>query len=131
MAEPARLYTLAEANAALAELRALVRAMQGDKRRLEAARERLSQLTPAMRGNGHGAEARALDAGARQAVVALRAGVAELARRGVELKDLDHGLLDFPSLRDDRVVYLCWLIDEPTITYWHELDAGFAGRQAL
>jgi hypothetical protein len=131
MAEPARLYTLDEANAALDAVRSLVRAMQADKRRLDVARERLAQLTPAMRDNGHGADAQALEVTTREALLALRAGIAELNRRGIELKDLDNGLLDFPSIRDGRVVYLCWLIDEPTIAHWHELGAGFAGRQAL
>jgi hypothetical protein len=41
------------------------------------------------------------------------------------------GIVDFPSLRDGREVYLCWRVDEPTVAYWHDLDAGFRGRQPL
>ena len=48
-----------------------------------------------------------------------------------ELKDPRSGLLDFPSLRDGRTVYLCWKLDEPTIGYWHPIETGFAGRQPL
>jgi hypothetical protein len=50
---------------------------------------------------------------------------------GCELKDIDMGLVDFPALREGRVVYLCWRYGEDRLRYWHELDAGFAGRQPL
>lgn len=50
---------------------------------------------------------------------------------GCEFKDLDQGLIDFPSIRDGRLVYLCWKRGEPRIMYWHELDTGFVGRQKL
>lgn len=56
----------------------------------------------------------------------------EIANAGVELKDYERGLIDFPSMRKDRVVYLCWQFgDGDEIAWWHETDAGFAGRQAL
>jgi hypothetical protein len=47
------------------------------------------------------------------------------------LKGLDEGLLDFPSEHEGRVVYLCWRFDEPRIAWWHEIDAGFAGREPI
>ena len=51
---------------------------------------------------------------------------------GVQLKDYSRGLIDFPSVRDDRVVLLCWQIGEgDEIEWWHEIEAGFAGRQPL
>lgn len=55
----------------------------------------------------------------------------ELQGLGCELKGLEQGLVDFPSLREGRTVYLCWQYNEPEITFWHEIDAGFAGRQRL
>jgi hypothetical protein len=56
----------------------------------------------------------------------------EFSELGVELKDYSTGLIDFPSLRNDRIVYLCWKLGEPkSIEWWHETDAGFAGRQPL
>jgi hypothetical protein len=57
--------------------------------------------------------------------------VHELERLGVELKDCFTGLVDFPSWMDDRPVYLCWRLGEPEVAHWHELEAGFAGRQKL
>jgi hypothetical protein len=54
----------------------------------------------------------------------------ELRELGVEFKGWD-GLVDFPSLMDGREVYLCWKLGEPEVAHWHELDAGFSGRQKL
>jgi len=56
----------------------------------------------------------------------------ELNDEGVQLKDYTRGLIDFPSMRDSRVVLLCWQLGEPErIEWWHEVEAGFAGRQPL
>jgi len=49
----------------------------------------------------------------------------------IEVRDLDVGLVDFLGLREGRVIYLCWSVDEPTLAYWHELNAGYRGRQPL
>ncbi|MFZ1039891.1 MAG: DUF2203 domain-containing protein [Anaerolineales bacterium] len=50
---------------------------------------------------------------------------------GAQVKDINTGLLDFPALREDREVYLCWKYGEDQIAFWHEIDAGFAGRQPI
>jgi hypothetical protein len=56
----------------------------------------------------------------------------ELHEMGVELKDHTSGLVDFPSMRGDRVVLLCWRLGEgDEVKWWHEIDGGFAGRQPL
>jgi len=56
----------------------------------------------------------------------------EIHDLGVELKDHTQGLIDFPSLRGERIVYLCWKLgDGDEIEWWHETDAGFAGRKPL
>lgn len=56
----------------------------------------------------------------------------DLQEMGIELKDPSRGLIDFPSMRAGRVVYLCWaLVDGVEIRYWHETDGGYAGRQEL
>ncbi len=56
--------------------------------------------------------------------------VEELVKLGIELKALD-GLCDFPAMHDGREVYLCWRLGEPEVAHWHEVDAGFAGRQPI
>ena len=55
----------------------------------------------------------------------------ELNALGIELKDPHMGLVDFVARQDNRDVYLCWKLGEETITHWHELDAGFAGRKPI
>lgn len=57
--------------------------------------------------------------------------VAEIDAIGVQVKDLDSGLLDFPCRIDDEVVLLCWRMGEPTIEHWHTMEAGFKGRQPV
>ena len=55
----------------------------------------------------------------------------ELDRIGCVFKGFDAGLVDFYALKEDRLVFLCWKLDEEHITHWHEVDAGFAGRQPI
>jgi hypothetical protein len=56
----------------------------------------------------------------------------QLVTNGVLLKDFDRGLIDFPALRDDgEEVYLCYLLGEPDIRYWHRIEDGFRGRQSI
>jgi hypothetical protein len=50
---------------------------------------------------------------------------------GVQIKDFERGLVDFPHLRDGREVFLCWELDEDDIEFWHDLDTGYAGRERL
>jgi hypothetical protein len=57
--------------------------------------------------------------------------VGELRELGVEMKGMDIGLVDFPGEIDGRPVCLCWRLGEPAVAHWHELDAGYAGRQPL
>jgi len=66
-----------------------------------------------------------------EAFVEIQAGVAAFAKRDIVLRDLERGLIDFPAIRDDREVYLCWINGEADIAFWHDLDAGYGGRQEL
>jgi hypothetical protein len=50
---------------------------------------------------------------------------------GIQIKDFDRGLVDFPHIRDGREVFLCWELDEDDIEFWHEIEAGYAGRERL
>jgi len=57
--------------------------------------------------------------------------VRQILATGAEIKDINNGLIDFRALREEREVYLCWKFGEESIRYWHDLDAGFAGRHPL
>ena len=55
----------------------------------------------------------------------------ELAQLGIQLKDRGLGLIDFPSMMGDRPILLCWRLGEPEVAFWHDVDAGYTGRQPL
>ena len=125
------LYTVEEARALVPRLRVLLTALQVEKRQLDAALSALSELTPAMRANGHALTALRHERRIAELTASMREKIMEITALDIEIKDLDAGLVDFFSLRDGRVVYLCWRVDEPTVAHWHELDTGFAGRRPL
>jgi hypothetical protein len=129
-----RHFTVEEANAALVHVRPLVERMVEQRREHVAALERQEELERRIRGNGGGippaqlAEAAAeVDRVAR----ALAKTVDELVGQGVQVKDLDEGLVDFPALRRGETVLLCWKLGEDEIGWWHRVEDGFAGRQEL
>jgi hypothetical protein len=66
-----------------------------------------------------------------RALVQLSRALGELEAVDVVLRDVERGLIDFPAIRDGEEVYLCWLLDEEHVGFWHHPDAGFAGRKPL
>jgi hypothetical protein len=127
-----RLFSVAEANAMLPEIVPLLMEIRSRKVELDTALAALEKLTGAMRLNGHAAEARELEVRIHDLTTELAAGVEHLNDQGIEIKSLDHGLIDFPSWRENRVIYLCWRLGEGArLRFWHEIDSGFAGRQQL
>ena len=66
-----------------------------------------------------------------KAVQTVKDAITEIASIGVQVKDLDMGLLDFPCVADGQVILLCWKLGEKAITYWHGLEEGFAGRKPI
>ena len=121
-----RHYTLEEASELLPHVAGVIVRMRSARDRLgdREAREALAESGPT---NGGGKPGRTVSEG----FLELRGSMAELEELDVVLRDLDRGLLDFPSLRDGREVYLCWEEGEDAIRYWHEPDAGFGGRRPL
>jgi len=77
------------------------------------------------------AEAERLQREVQRAAGDIEDFMTELTELGVECKSLENGLFDFPCEREGRIVYLCWLHGERTVSHWHEVDAGFAGRQSI
>jgi hypothetical protein len=66
-----------------------------------------------------------------EAICEFRETLDEICREGCVVKDLDSGLVDFPTIWEGREVLLCWKLGEPEVGHWHEIEAGFAGRQSL
>jgi len=129
-----RTFTPDEANAALADVRPLAERMVEAKRALDEAQEQSDEAARSISGNGGGippAELAALHEQLEQRATELAALVDELLELGVQVKDLDSGLVDFPSLRDGEPVLLCWRLGEDEVAFWHGLEDGFAGRRPL
>jgi hypothetical protein len=121
-----RHYTLEEARAELPWAAAQLATMRDARERLTDAQAR-EALTDGSPTNGGGKPGRQVG----EAFLELQAGARAFDERGIVLRDLDRGLIDFPAIRDDAEVYLCWVDGEPDIGFWHELEAGYAGRQPL
>jgi hypothetical protein len=129
-----RHFTAEEANAELEHVRPLVEEMVERRRAHVAAMEQQEALEARIRGNGGGIPPAVL-AEAAAAVEhegrLLARAVDAIAAHGVEVKDLDEGLVDFPALHRGETVLLCWRLGEDEIRFWHRVDDGFAGRRPL
>ena len=122
-----KLFTVDEANALLPTLNML---LQDVARHRDSLREKAPRMDPILRAAGANGGGRA---GSEYGVEAynLYLTVERIRELGVILKDLDVGLLDFPHERAGRVVFLCWHPPEERVAFWHEIEAGYAGRQPL
>lgn len=129
----ARYFTREEAEALLPQISAVLRDIQRERAAIKELEEELATLEARARGNGYHLHEHIakLQKEVAQHIQALRALAIELDSFGCELKDPDTGLIDFLALRDGHEVYLCWHLGEERINYWHEIEAGFAGRQPL
>jgi hypothetical protein len=127
-----RFFTAAEAQRTLPLVRRIVADLMSEYPRWRAAVGRFELLSAGARADqGETAE----QAAARNEVTAAASRINEYLKEldaiGCVFKGFDAGLVDFYSLRDDRPVFLCWKLGEARIEHWHELDAGFGGRQRL
>jgi hypothetical protein len=119
-----RQFTVEEANALLPAVReALVRIRQARQVILEGG-ERVRQSATT---NGGGREGKDY----WEALASLRREVESLTEQGIILRDPESGLIDFPSRREGREVFLCWRLGEGDVAYWHGPEGGFAGRQPV
>ncbi|MDQ1560239.1 MAG: hypothetical protein QOD32_3299 [Pyrinomonadaceae bacterium] len=124
-----KLFTLSEANAMLPTVRRIAAAISRAHREVvslqDAARAAAENAT---RGGGFMADGPQYVTD----LMSLAERTGELEALGVQLKDYERGLLDFPSMREGRVVLLCWQLGEgDRIEWWHDLETGFAGRQPI
>ena len=128
-------FSLEEAQSLLPVLESLLkRAMEG-KRLAEEVESDLSDLAQSIYLSG-GMRVNTTVAARQRAEMeahlkCVKESIAEIDAIGVQVKDLDSGLLDFPCRLDDKVVLLCWRMGEPSIEHWHTMDSGFQGRQPV
>lgn len=119
-------YTVEEARALLPQLEKWLQQIDHFRERLEQIEKRVDGLLKA--GNDIGGDS--VNEWVRT-LADLQTVLAEFVQREIQIKDIERGLIDFPSLREGREVFLCWEKGEEDIEHWHDLDSGFAGREPL
>ena len=123
-----KLFTISEANALLPEIVPKLMSIQRLYAKVEKFRTEARAAAAASEFGG----GMAGGSGYVNTLYSIGKLTTDLHQTGIEMKDYTRGLIDFPSMRGKRVVYLCWQIgDGDEILWWHEADAGFAGRQPL
>jgi len=119
-------YTREEARALLPQVRLWLKRLNELRHELERLDKRLSPLM----NPGHDVGGDLVNTWIRT-VANLQEVLAEFQRRQIQIKDLERGLLDFPAIIGGKEVFLCWEHDEADVEFWHDLDAGYAGREHL
>jgi hypothetical protein len=129
----ARLFTLTEANALLPRLRSEFELLGRIRSEAEATRAELARIETKGKSNGKNlaTEIRERQERLKRSGTDANAILEGIVALGCEIKDVEQGLVDFPSERDGRTVYLCWKLGEDSVAFWHELSTGFSGRQPL
>jgi len=122
-----RYFTLQEANEVLNAIRPLLDEIQTIRKEILARKPEIWPVVERAAGNGGSQSASKLV----REFERLDAFVHQVQDTGVLFKDINAGLLDFPALKDGREVYLCWQYGEDDIAFWHEVEAGYAGRQSI
>jgi hypothetical protein len=129
------LFTVEDANKLAAEIRPRLERLVMRKREFDAQEQRMGILLVATAGaapdNPDTLELRSLEEKRRRLGESIGKGVQELHAKGLLVKDVDRGLVDFYSLMGDRLVFLCWQVSEAEVSHWHTLEDGFAGRQQI
>src|SRR5256885_14520464 len=124
-----KLFTVDEANSLLPSVRPIVKSIQKSHRRLISHQTAAKHAAQGAESGGGG-----MEQGARYAalLVELSTNAGQLERLGIQLKDYQQGLIDFPSMRDGRVVLLCWRADEgDRLEWWHDVEAGVSARRTI
>ena len=128
------MFTLEEANDLVPWLEERFEAMAPLRAELVRQQEELLSLLRRRRSNGHSSSEEEIAETERvvsELTRRLQEAVAEITGRGIQVRDIGRGLVDFPSNREGDIVYLCWQRGEPSIDWWHPTDTGFAGRRPL
>jgi hypothetical protein len=119
-----RLFTVDEANAMLPALRETLEAMREAR---EVVMRNAERVKGSVAGNGGGKESSEYG----DALALLKRETERLSADGILLRDLETGLIDFPSEREGSRMFLCWKLGEPEVGFWHPVDTGIAGRRPL
>ncbi|HEU4878980.1 MAG TPA: DUF2203 domain-containing protein [Gemmatimonadaceae bacterium] len=124
-------FTIEEANRTLPLVRRIVGDVVRDYWRWQEKVREYEEVAANRTINEPNDEADRLERETQQIALDIDGYIAEIRQLGVEMKGIDSGLVDFPAEVNGRTVLLCWQLGEESVQYWHEEDAGFAGRQPV
>jgi len=127
----ARYYDLSAANARLEELRPLLRRLRDDRDAVARDQREAEQLRSATGNGKHHHQLERQQSSMVEIVERMESAVRQIDAWGITLRDIGSGLVDVPALANGRPIWLCWKLGEDDIAWWHELDAGIAGRKPL
>ena len=137
MAQPEKLFTVDEANRALADVIPLVQQLQGLQDSIVKTNQQLDEATKKVsQGNGYPIkelrkQIEELTKHQLHLLEAFQSVLQQLEGIGCVIKDLQQGLVDFYTMRNEELVFLCWRQGEKQIHFWHRVEDGFPGRQPI
>jgi hypothetical protein len=129
MSQDRRSYTVEEANDLIPQVRAVLLQLAVEQRRLDASHAEMHRQLDANGDPGSAAEAVRQEASVSEVREGMRTLLLHLGEMGIELRDVEMGLVDFPAERDGAPVWLCWRLADPRVAFWHGTDEGYASRK--
>ena len=129
MSQERRTYTIEQANDLIPQVRAVLLQLAVEQRRLDASHAEMHRQLDTNGDPDSAAAAVRQEAEVSEIREGMRTLLVHLAEMGVELRDVEMGLVDFPGERDGRPVWLCWRLADPRVAFWHATDEGYASRR--
>lgn len=129
----ARYFTVEDANGLLPAIEPILQNLKSLRERMVHIAGAVADFELLASGNGHSHDSEALNPendmrGLRDEI---REGLAFLDEMGIQVKDIEHGIVDFPARMFGREILLCWRLGEKSVSHWHDVNSGFSGRQPL
>jgi hypothetical protein len=129
MSDARRSYSLEEANALIPQVRAVLLQLAVEQRRLDASHAEMHRQLDANGDPESAAAATRQEVEVADIREGMRTLLVHLGEMGVELRDVEMGLVDFPGEREGAPVWLCWRLADPRVAFWHRADEGYANRR--
>lgn len=129
MPEERRTYSIDEANGLIPQVRAVLLQLAVEQRRLDASHAEMHRQLDANGDPGSAVAAGRQEAETAEIREGMRTLLVHLAEMGVELRDLEMGLVDFPGERDGEPIWICWRLSDPHVAFWHPTDEGYSTRR--
>ena len=129
MSDARRTYTLDEANALMPQVRAVLLQLAVEQRRMDASHAEMHRQLDATGDPDSASAASRQEAEVSEIREGMRTLLVHLNEMGVEVRDMEMGLVDFPGEREGSAIWLCWRLSDPRVAFWHRTDEGYGSRR--